>query len=58
VVLSPADAQRFCDGQKIRVDSGRPDSAGLVRVYAEGRRFAGIGQLDDSGGLAPRRIFR
>lgn len=57
VELSPLEAQRFRDGQKIQLEAARQPGNGLVRAYAEGGRFAGIGEADASGGLAPRRIF-
>lgn len=58
VGLSAVETQRFRDGQKIPPTAARPDRPGLVRVYADDRRFAGIGHVDEGGSLAPRRIFR
>jgi hypothetical protein len=46
---------RFSSGQVI---TGRPEAAcGLVRVYGEDKVFLGVGELDKTGKLAPRRVF-
>ena len=58
VHIAPAEADRFCEGQKVRLGSDHGAVDGLVRVYKEGRQFAGIGHIDDNGDLAPRRVFR
>ena len=31
---------------------------GLARVYGEGRRFLGVGEISANGRLAPRRVFQ
>ena len=56
VTVVAADGERFAGGQAIGTESGVP--AGLVRVYAEGRGFHGVGELSVDGQLAPRRVFR
>ncbi|MCH8117125.1 MAG: tRNA pseudouridine(55) synthase TruB, partial [Proteobacteria bacterium] len=33
------------------------DIAGLCRVYGGGGRFLGVGERDNDGRLAPRRVF-
>lgn len=54
--ITDAAAERFCGGQPVPIaDSG---AEGLVRVYAGGDRFLGVGQLGRDSVLAPRRIFR
>jgi tRNA pseudouridine55 synthase len=58
VRIVAAEAERFCNGQKIRVDLGHGGKSGLVRVYEDGGLFVGIGHIDDDGELAPKRIFR
>ena len=55
VTVAAADAPRFCGGQTVRADTGRPQ--GLVRVYAAEERFLGVGELAADGRLAPRRVF-
>lgn len=50
------EADRFCEGQAVAADGS--GAAGLIRVYADGGRFIGVGSLSESGQLAPRRIFR
>lgn len=55
VRLSAEAAARFSAGQEVAVP---PEAEpGLVRVYAQGERFAGVGELSDGGRLAPRRVF-
>lgn len=49
-------AERFCGGQTVKVGDEVPQ--GLVRVYAGGERFLGVGQMGEDKRLAPRRIFR
>jgi len=52
----PAElAERFTGGQAV---PGTAHQEGLVRVYATGGRFLGVGELSTEGMLAPRRIFR
>lgn len=53
----PEDAaERFCGGQAVEVADRVPE--GLVRVYAGGERFLGVGRMGKDRKLAPRRIFR
>lgn len=56
VRLESAAGSRFCSGQVLA--SSPTDIAGLCRVYADGGRFLGVGELDNDGRLAPRRVFR
>ncbi len=49
-------AGRFCEGQAVPLAGSGAE--GLVRVYADARRFLGVGRLTGDGMLAPRRIFR
>jgi len=53
--LDRKQADGFVHGQTV---VGIAGGAGLVRVYDEAARFVGVGELDDSGCLAPRRVFR
>ncbi|WP_181452164.1 tRNA pseudouridine(55) synthase TruB, partial [Stenotrophomonas maltophilia] len=46
--------QRFCMGQRLR-DAGWP--RGLVAVFGPDAAVQGLGQVDDSGLLAPQRRF-
>ncbi len=56
VRLESAAGSRFCGGQVLA--SSPTDIAGLCRVYDDGGRFLGVGELDNDGRLAPRRVFR
>ncbi|MFQ6021308.1 MAG: tRNA pseudouridine(55) synthase TruB [Acidiferrobacterales bacterium] len=55
VHLTPLAAHYLCRGQPVSVrHSHRP---GWVRLYAEGPRFLGMGQVLDDGRVAPRRLL-
>lgn len=56
VTVALADAERFCAGQPLQVASEGQN--GLTRVYAEGQKFLGVGELSGDGQLAPRRVFQ
>ena len=56
VTVAPAEGGRFSEGQTIATDSGVP--IGLIRVYAKGAKFLGVGELSADGRVAPRRVFR
>ena len=56
VTVATADGPRFAGGQVIATDCGV--NAGLVRVYAEGLGFLGVGELSVDSQLAPRRVFK
>ena len=56
VTVAAVDGPRFSGGQVIGADAEVP--AGLVRVYAEGQEFLGVGELSTDNQLAPRRVFR
>lgn len=46
---------RLCNGQPVPAESGWP--ATRVRLYDPGCAFFGIGEIDSTGRLLPRRIF-
>jgi tRNA pseudouridine55 synthase len=51
-----ADAvTRILQGQGAQIDI-RDDTSGLVRLYGPGRRFLGLGELDTTGRLSPKRL--
>ena len=54
--LSANAAFYFCQGQSV---SARPLPAagGWVRVYQDGERFLGLGEVEEDGQLAPRRLL-
>ena len=56
VTVAAAEGGRFSEGQTIATDSGVP--IGLIRVYAKGAKFLGVGELSADGRVAPRRVFR
>ncbi len=56
VEIEAADGDRFSGGQAVQVAAG--EDSGLVRVYATGRKFLGVGELSGDGLLAPRRVFQ
>jgi tRNA pseudouridine55 synthase len=58
VSLKADDAARFCGGQRVRPDRSVGGLVGLVRVYRENRQFLGVGELQNEGWVAPKRVFR
>jgi len=54
--LDASAGQRFTAGQTV---SGVQDEAasGLTRVYGGAGEFLGVGELSDTGQVAPRRVF-
>ena len=42
-------------GQAVQVPQA--PSEGLLRLYGGGRRFLGMGEIQDDGKVAPRRLF-
>ena len=56
VEISDGASEKFIGGQPIAGASA--EAAGLVRVYAAGRGFLGVGELSEDGQLAPRRVFK
>ncbi len=54
LVLSAADAFRAGQGQAVAVATA---PAGLVRLYAPGPVFIGMGEVDDDGRMQPRRLL-
>lgn len=62
VTLSAKDAKRWCQGQRIIVESppSTPGNDKALRVYEEGDRFLGIGQfmdLETGSMLIPQMVF-
>ncbi len=55
VSVDAEDAQRFCGGQAVEVETR--GQKGLARVYEAGERFLGVGELAEDGQVAPRRVF-
>jgi tRNA pseudouridine55 synthase len=55
VTVSAADGQRFSVGQALVGHDSEP--SGLVRVYDDGPRFLGVGEVSEGGTIAPRRVF-
>jgi tRNA pseudouridine55 synthase len=56
VVVLPADLTgRILQGQAAQID-GTGKRAGMVRLYDQNRRFMGLGELQDGGRLAPKRL--
>ena len=53
--LSDDATYYFRRGQAVLVP--RAPSAGLLRLYAPGNRFIGLGEILDDGRVAPRRLF-
>ena len=53
--LEPDAVARILKGQGAQIDI-RDDISGLVRLYGPGRRFLGLGDLDTSGRLLPKRL--
>lgn len=52
--VADSDVERFSGGQVVACDG---TGSGLVKVYGAGDRFLGVGELDGSGQVAPKRIF-
>ncbi len=55
VWLEVEAGSKFCSGQVVATSP--PDIAGLCRVYGDCGRFLGVGELENDGRLAPRRVF-
>lgn len=56
ISLSEDAAFYLCRGQPVRA-AQLPD-AGVVRLYARGGGFLGLGEVLDDGRVAPKRLFR
>lgn len=56
VVLSEASTFYVQHGQAVVV--AHAPTSGLVRLYDRGRRFLGVGEVQDDGRVAPRRLLR
>ncbi len=55
VQLSPDAAYYLCRGQAVRAADS--PATGWVRLYTDGMRFLGVGQVMDDGRIAPKRLF-
>lgn len=55
VELTPLAAHYLRQGQPVSVRHGH--APGWVRLYADGHRFLGMGQVLDDGRVAPRRLL-
>ncbi|MEE8264874.1 MAG: tRNA pseudouridine(55) synthase TruB [Acidiferrobacterales bacterium] len=55
VHLTPLAAHYLCRGQPVSVKHSH--QPGWVRLYADGSRFLGMGQVLDDGRVAPRRLL-
>jgi len=53
--LETGAVTRILQGQGAQIDI-RDDISGLVRLYGPGRRFLGLGELDTTGRLSPKRL--
>lgn len=56
VTVSEEQGQRFRSGMAVSAGSG--GLQGLVRVYADPANFLGVGEADNEGSVAPRRVFQ
>ena len=56
VVVDAEAAQRFSGGQAVAIAGS--SATGLARVYSDGERFLGVGELPGDGQVAPRRVFQ
>lgn len=56
VEISETSSYYLLQGQPVRVN-GAPNE-GLVLVFEEGGRFLGVGEVDDEGRIAPKRLIR
>ena len=50
------ETRRLLHGQRIRTDQS--DKCGLVRLYGPGARFLGMGEIQPSGMIVPKRLFQ
>lgn len=55
VNLTPLAAHYLKQGQPVSMQHGLPP--GWVRLYEADQRFIGMGQVEDDGRVAPRRLF-
>ncbi len=57
-IVLPADAlARIQQGQVAQVGAPAGEAAGLARLYDQERRFVGLGELQASGRLQPKRLL-
>ena len=57
VSLDASQTAGFCQGQAVK-GLGVGAAGELARVYGPDERFLGLGELDETGVLAPKRVFR
>ena len=57
VMLSQHAAYYFCQGQPVMARP-LPALGAWVRIYEAGGRFLGLGEVDDDGRVAPRRLLQ
>jgi tRNA pseudouridine55 synthase len=57
VMLSQNAAYYFCQGQPVTARP-LPAMGAWVRIYEAGGRFLGVGEVDDDGRVAPRRLLQ
>jgi len=57
VMLSQHAAYYFCQGQPVTARP-LPAMGAWVRIYEAGGRFLGLGEVDDDGRVAPRRLLQ
>jgi len=55
ILLSRSEAWYLCQGHVVNAAS--TGTAGLVRLYDEGRSFLGVGEVLRDGRVAPKRLF-
>lgn len=55
VQLAQDSARSLCHGQAVAAP--RAACAGLVRLYDDEGEFLGVGEVQDDGTLAPRRLL-
>ena len=55
--LSPQDLGALRQGQAIAVPESVESSPGTVRIYAQGLGFLGLGEIEVTGRLVPRRLI-
>ncbi len=55
IELAAAAARRLRQGQALELEPAQ--ACGRVRLYEQGGRFMGLGELDEWGCLRPRRLF-
>jgi tRNA pseudouridine55 synthase len=59
LALGEEAVARLLQGQQLALEAGQREEAseGRVRLYAQGGRFLGLGEIMPGGALQPRRLF-